>query len=212
MAESTNPENLPRKRCFVTIGATAPFNDLLRAVFRPSFLEALHDAHYTELRVQYGNEGQAIYEECTSGIMNITKKVLGIDISGFGFNTDGLSEEMLSAKAQPKAQGKGRGEEVEGAVISHAGSGSILDALRISVPLIVVPNSTLLHNHQVELAEELATQHYVVHGRLDKLSEAIPQVEALRERQKQWPPPTKGDYKYQAGLKGIMDDEMGWVD
>ena len=47
------------------------------------------------------------------------------------------------------------------------GSGSILDALRISVPLIVVPNPTLLDNHQVELAEELAAQGYVVHGHLE---------------------------------------------
>ena len=47
------------------------------------------------------------------------------------------------------------------------GSGSILDALRIGVPLIVVPNPDLLDNHQVELAEELATQGYVIHGRLE---------------------------------------------
>jgi beta-1,4-N-acetylglucosaminyltransferase len=210
MADSPRPENLPRKRCFVTIGATAPFDDLLRALFRPSFLQALHDAQYTELRVQYGREGQAVYEECTKDLMNIAKKGLGIEISGFSFNTDGLAEEMLSAKAHPKFQEKG--EAVEGAVISHAGSGSILDALRISVPLVVVPNTALLHNHQVELAEELAEQHYVVHGNLDRLADAIPLVEALRQRQKQWPPPTSGEYKYQAGLKGIMDDEMGWVD
>jgi beta-1,4-N-acetylglucosaminyltransferase len=48
----------------------------------------------------------------------------------------------------------------------RSGSGSILDALRIGAPLIVVPNTDLLHNHQVELAEELANQGYVVHGDL----------------------------------------------
>ena len=53
------------------------------------------------------------------------------------------------------------------------GTGSILDALRISVPLIVVPNSTLLDNHQVELAEELARQHYVVHGSLEWVINSI---------------------------------------
>ena len=46
------------------------------------------------------------------------------------------------------------------------GSGSILEALRIGVPLIVVPNTDLLHNHQVELAEELAKQDYVIYGKL----------------------------------------------
>ena len=53
------------------------------------------------------------------------------------------------------------------------GTGSILDALRISVPLIVVPNSTLLDNHQVELAEELARQHYVVRGSLEWVIDSI---------------------------------------
>lgn len=47
------------------------------------------------------------------------------------------------------------------------GSGSILDALRVGVPLIVVPNPSLLDNHQVELAEALQEQGYVVHGRLE---------------------------------------------
>jgi beta-1,4-N-acetylglucosaminyltransferase len=51
-------------------------------------------------------------------------------------------------------------------IVACSGSGSILDALRIGVPLVVVPNTDLLHNHQVELAEELAKQEYVVHGDL----------------------------------------------
>ena len=51
-------------------------------------------------------------------------------------------------------------------IFSWLGSGTILDALRIGVPLVVVPNTELLHNHQVELAEELAKQEYVVHGNL----------------------------------------------
>lgn len=57
------------------------------------------------------------------------------------------------------------------------GSGSILDALRIRVPLIVVPNTSLLHNHQVELAEELSKQGYLVRGQLEfVLNVPIPKV------------------------------------
>jgi hypothetical protein len=46
------------------------------------------------------------------------------------------------------------------------GTGSVLDALRIGVPVIVVPNPTLLDNHQVEFAEVMAKMGYAVHGHL----------------------------------------------
>ena len=46
------------------------------------------------------------------------------------------------------------------------GTGCILDALRTGASLIVVPNPSLLDNHQLELAEELAAQGYAVHGDL----------------------------------------------
>ncbi|KAJ7524286.1 hypothetical protein O6H91_18G085300 [Diphasiastrum complanatum] len=41
-------------------------------------------------------------------------------------------------------------------IISHAGSGSIFEALRAGRPLVVVANDALMDNHQMELAEELA--------------------------------------------------------
>ena len=93
------------------------------------------------------------------------------------------------------------------------GSGTILDALRISVPLIVVPNEELLDNHQVELAEALAEQEYVVHGRLGRLAEALVDAEVLRKRSREWPPLNSGyNRPVKQGLKGIIDDEMGFLD
>ena len=44
---------------------------------------------------------------------------------------------------------------------SSTGAGTILDVMRLGVPLIVVPNHTLLDNHQDELAAELERQGYV---------------------------------------------------
>jgi len=32
---------------------------------------------------------------------------------------------------------------------------------------VVVPNTDLLHNHQTELAEVLAEQEYVIHGKIE---------------------------------------------
>lgn len=95
----------------------------------------------------------------------------------------------------------------------HSGSGTILDALRLSVPLIVVPNSELLDNHQVELAEALAEQEYVVHGKLEDLAQALQDAELLRKKQRDWPPPNSGHIRQvKGGLKEVIDDELGFLD
>lgn len=82
------------------------------------------------------------------------------------------------------------------------------------MPLIVVPNPSLLDNHQVDLAEALAEQEYVVHGRLSDLPAALADAEVLRKRQRDWPPPNSGVHRQapRMGLAGILDDEMGWLD
>jgi len=70
----------------------------------------------------------------------------------------------------------------------------------------------LLDNHQVELAEALAAQEYVVHGKLNGLSQALADAEQLRQRQKDWPPPNSGVHRQAKGFGGVMDEEMGYLD
>ncbi|KIX00643.1 uncharacterized protein Z518_09708 [Rhinocladiella mackenziei CBS 650.93] len=147
------------RRCFVTIGATAPFNSLIKAVLEPDFIKTLQETGYTELRIQYGgHEGEGIFRARREDSQH-TSVNGNFEITGFGFNKLGLREEMAAVKGPATGN--------EGVVISHAGSGSILDVLRLGIPLIVVPNTDLLHNHQVELAEILAEQDYLVRGKLE---------------------------------------------
>ena len=42
----------------------------------------------------------------------------------------------------------------------YPGAGTILDGMRLGLALVVVPNASLLDNHQNELAEELELQGY----------------------------------------------------
>lgn len=112
MADANTPSK-SQKRCFVTIGATAPFNSLVQGVLEPAFIHALQEAGYVELRVQYGDhEGESIFQSRFRE-SNKSLEEGGLTISGFGFNRSGLREEMAAVK--------GLSKEDEGIVISHAG-------------------------------------------------------------------------------------------
>ncbi|RMZ85481.1 hypothetical protein DV737_g747, partial [Chaetothyriales sp. CBS 132003] len=145
------------KRCFVTVGATAPFNRLISAVLQPPFLDTLRQQGFTHLRIQHGEGGKVHFNFFMAAVGNRVQKDTGIAVSGFSCK-EGLQEELKAVK--------GLSPETEGTVVSHAGSGSILDVLRVGVPLIVVPNEDLMDNHQIELAEVLAEQEYVIYGKL----------------------------------------------
>ncbi|XP_076239191.1 alg13 UDP-N-acetylglucosaminyltransferase subunit isoform X2 [Calliopsis andreniformis] len=58
-------------------------------------------------------------------------------------------------------------------IISHAGAGSILDALENGKNLIVVTNQSLMDNHQLELAEQLYTDKYLYYCTCETLLNTI---------------------------------------
>ena len=103
----------PRKLCFVTIGATAAFDSLIKAVLSPEFLQRLQASGYTDLLLQYGKNGHMILEDFRSRFGSKSEEEFGIKITGFDFNKKGLGSEMRAAK--------GEGDHLEGVVISHAG-------------------------------------------------------------------------------------------
>lgn len=95
------------KLCFVTIGATAAFDSLLRAVLSQSFIEALVEFGYTDLQVQYGANGYSLFHQYSKQDPSVVSSGPKINITGFDFRKAGLGAEMGAAR--------------NGVVISHAG-------------------------------------------------------------------------------------------
>ena len=120
----------PRKVCFVTIGASASFDSLVRATLNPTFLKVLNEYRYTDLCIQHGGSGQELLQEFLEQHAK-SGGLYGINISGFDFNRNGLGAEMMAAK--------GQSEMNKGVVISHAGSS----------PQIDYPEFIILHSTQV---------------------------------------------------------------
>lgn len=58
-------------------------------------------------------------------------------------------------------------------IISHAGAGSILDALENKKDLIVVANQSLMNNHQIELAEQLYHDNHLYYCTRETLLDTI---------------------------------------
>ncbi len=105
-------ERAPRF-CFVTTGATADFNPLIRATLSPPFLKALQDAAYTDLVLQHGIEGTKIFNDFIRANKEGSEGRHGLRFHGFDFNKHGLADEMRIVKGE-----EGR---ADGVVISHAG-------------------------------------------------------------------------------------------
>ncbi|CAI5462151.1 unnamed protein product [Closterium sp. Yama58-4] len=77
-------------------------------------------------------------------------------------------------------------------VISHAGSGSIFEALRASKPLVVVVNGALMDNHQRELAGALADRHHLVQAVPESLVATVREMDL--EGLVPYPPPEAEKY------------------
>lgn len=58
-------------------------------------------------------------------------------------------------------------------IISHAGAGSIMEALSLQKPLLVVINENLMDNHQTELSDTLHEQGYLTSTTCTQLADSI---------------------------------------
>jgi len=103
-----------RKECLVSIGATAEFRELIKAVLSPEVLKALAAHDYTKITLQTGLS-DAYFRSITPKDKNGLMAVEGFDmeILGFAMNPEGLQQEMRACQQDEGKQ--------QGMVICHAG-------------------------------------------------------------------------------------------
>ncbi|KDR81846.1 hypothetical protein GALMADRAFT_114604 [Galerina marginata CBS 339.88] len=169
---------------FVTIGSTR-FDQLIASAFTPKVLSSLQRKGYTNLIIQCGN---SVFEFSTV-VQNGATQTLnraGVDIEFYKF--------------KPSLQGDYERADL---VISHAGSGTILDVLRMGKPMIVIPNPTLLDNHQEELASALSEMRHLRATTVDDLPNAI---EGFDPSEMKPFPPFDG-----SRFARIVDEAMGFI-
>ncbi|KAK9476834.1 hypothetical protein V1514DRAFT_156507 [Lipomyces japonicus] len=162
------------KTCLVTTGATYPFTELIDAALSPLVMARLCELGFATVRVQYGShvQGKRAFDRAVAALVAASGQ--NVKVTGFS-----LTEDMLGEIASASL------------VISHAGTGTILDVLRqhrplnknykndnVPVPLVVVANDKLMHGHQDEIAAALATDLHVVYAR-ELAGLAVAVVEAV---------------------------------
>ncbi|KFO24078.1 UDP-N-acetylglucosamine transferase subunit ALG13 like protein [Fukomys damarensis] len=115
------------KSVFVTVGTTS-FDELIERVSAQESLRIFESLGYSRLTLQIGR-GTLVPEPFST-------ESFTLDVYRY---KDSLQEDLQRADL----------------VISHAGAGSCLETLEKGKSLVVVINEKLMHNHQLELAEQL---------------------------------------------------------
>lgn len=133
------------RKVFVTVGTTE-FDELIARIDSEDFVNALIGIRCKSLVVQMGRG------TVTPRVLPDLLPARDIQYECYNFKPT-LSADMEAADL----------------IISHCGAGSILECLTLKKVFIVVVNSTLQGNHQMELADALAGDNYCHSTVPDKL-------------------------------------------
>ncbi|KAF6007759.1 hypothetical protein HII13_004430 [Brettanomyces bruxellensis] len=139
------------KQLLVTTGATVTFIKLIRYTLSPRFVNELFKLKFTDHVVQYGKSAEA--EVLVRSFLDKLAKVFTskegpesavLKIKCIKFDRD------LVQKYTSKSD----------LVISHAGTGSILDSLRMKKKLVILVNDKLQDNHQLQIAKAFEEKRF----------------------------------------------------
>lgn len=157
----------------VTTGATVTFRELISYVCLAECVSKLARLGVRKLVVQYGNEIGKSGDHISRG--HFEKSVTSLEATGFkrvGELSDGeivLESESINIMAFPFTHDILSYIKAADIIVSHAGTGSIIDVLRLKKNLVVVTNDSLLDNHQLEVALMMAKEGYLIDCTLEEM-------------------------------------------
>uniref|UniRef100_A0A7S4R0C3 UDP-N-acetylglucosamine transferase subunit ALG13 n=1 Tax=Ditylum brightwellii TaxID=49249 RepID=A0A7S4R0C3_9STRA len=185
------------KSVFVTVGTTQ-FNPLTSSITTPEFLSFLSSHNYTSLTIQYGKGIPPSFPSCT----NLQRTDDG-DMTCF------LENQTIKCQAYRFKPSLISDISTASLILSHAGAGSIMEGLSFpSVKkVVVVINSQLMNNHQLELAHAMKSRGYLF---------VLEHPEEVRERNVMEEVERFVPRKFEGGDGGedfvkIVDCQMGFV-
>src|SRR6266702_1314797 len=145
-------------RVLVTVGSTR-FDALVETTLSQPMLNVLSQKGFSDVVVQCGNS--RVDELGSTDVEGIVHKY-GVDVKIWRFKPS-LDEEYDAADLVIGHAGLSplpRFLAVRNNLVHDPGSGTILDVLRRGKPLIIVPNPTLLDNHQEDMAHAMGVMGY----------------------------------------------------
>ncbi|GMK55021.1 hypothetical protein CspeluHIS016_0200770 [Cutaneotrichosporon spelunceum] len=176
------------KTLLVTVGSTQ-FPDLSDAALSESALTAFREAGVDTVIVQLGFAPIPDHVAAVVGRGGGSGELNGVKIKVMRYTASPGEMDALMKSAD--------------GVVSHAGSGSILTALRVPRPLLVVPNPTVMDDHQHELADALKAGDYLSVSSVDDLVLGV--NEMFKTEHKPFPPAKPERFA------AVLDETAGFV-
>ena len=143
---------------FISVGTTK-FDTLMTSVDSQTFASAISSSSLTGIVIQKGSS------TCTLTTLSSACESLSLPL------------EIYDYKPSIKADMEGAG-----AVLAHAGAGTITEVLRMGLPLVVCVNTSLMDNHQEELAHAMEDAGYLIvapEDNVDAIADAVNRVVSL---------------------------------
>ncbi|CCC69558.1 hypothetical protein NCAS_0C05680 [Naumovozyma castellii] len=155
-----------KKTLFVTCGATVPFPQLINCILSPEFTNRLIRMEFKRLIIQFGKGYEEGFTKQLKSLGRLFPKESPVQASDYG--TPKITGYTLLNDGNFEIFGFPFSSNIQECierdatlVISHAGTGSILDSLRLKKPLIICVNDTLMDNHQEQIAIKFESMGYV---------------------------------------------------